>query len=155
MMVQQFDGVFRCATSARVYSRTVGVGDGVGVGVGVGVATGVGVGVDVTTTEGVGEGVGDGVTVKEGVGVALATGAGDTVGVGELIGTVLTTTPRLQTLLFPRLTQVNSRFLETTTVPTFLHNAPALGEFAEALLRELAISNEESRKTMERRIRKF
>jgi hypothetical protein len=142
-----------------VYSRTVGVGDGVGVGVGLGVGVGVttivGVGVGVTTTEGVGEGVGVGVTVTEGVGVALATGAGDTAVVGEVVGTALTTTPRFQTLLFPRLTQVNSRFLETTTVPTFLHDAPTRGEFAEALLRKPAISNEESRKTMERRIWKF
>jgi hypothetical protein len=145
-----------------VYSRTVGVGDGVGVGVGVGVATGAGVGGGVTTTEGVGDGVGVGATaegvgviVTEGVGVALTTGAGDKEGVGEVVGTALTTTPRFQTLLFPRLTQVNSRFLETTTVPTFLHDAPALGEFAEALLRELAIKNEESRMTMERRILKF
>jgi hypothetical protein len=40
-------------------------------------------------------------------------------------GVTRTATPRLQTRLFPRLMHVNSLFFETTTVPTFLHDAPA------------------------------
>jgi len=122
-----------------VYSRAVG--DGVGVGVGV------------TTTDGVGEGVGVTTGVGVGEGVVVTTGVG--VGLGEAVGTDLTTTPRLQTRLLPRLTQVNSRFFERTTVPTFLHVAPARGVFAEAPLKELATRKVERAKTNTRRIRRF
>ena len=125
----------------RVYSLTVevGEGDGVGVGEGVGVGLGVGVGDGDKVGVGVGEGVGVGVGVGERVGVGVGgieiTGEGD--GVGEIVrtgvglGTTLTLTPRLHTLLLPFLTQVNSLFLEITTAPTFLHAAPARGVFAE------------------------
>jgi hypothetical protein len=116
-----------------VYSRTDGEGVGVGDGVGVGVTTGVGVG----------------------VGVGVTTGIGVTLGVGEVEGTAFITTPLLQTRLLPRLTQVNSRFFETTTVPTFLQDAPARRVFAEALFKELAIRNTERTTTRDRRIRKF
>jgi hypothetical protein len=106
---------------------------GVGVEIGVGVETGVGIGVGVATCEGVKEGEGD--TTGDGV--------------------TRTTTPRLQTLLFPRLTQVNSRFLETTTAPTFLHDAPARGVLADALVSELRTRKKESKKTKTRRICEF
>jgi hypothetical protein len=75
--------------------------------------------VGVTTIVGVGEGVGVGVGISTGVEVAI--GVGDAAGEGVF----RTATPRLQTLLFPRFMHVNSLFLETTTVPTFLHDAPA------------------------------
>ena len=155
MMLQQADGLFLWATSALVNSRTVGVGEGVGVAVGVGVTTmvgvgvgvGLGVGVGVTTIDGVG--VGDGVGVTIGVGVE--TGVGDATGEGV----TRTATPRLQTRLFPRLMQVNSLFFETTTVPTFLHVAPARGVFADALDSEPKTKKEESKKTNARRIYEF
>lgn len=133
-MLQQLDGVFRCATSARVYSRTVGIG------VGVGVTTGVGVGV--------GEIVGVGVGVTTGVGVGVGLG----VGVGEGAVDAFTATPLLQTRLLPRLTQVNSRFFEITTVPTFLQAAPARGALAEAMFSELDTRKIESVRTRTRRI---
>jgi len=151
MIVQQFAGVLRWATSALVYSRAVGVGVGLGVGVGVGVTTIVGVG------EGVGEGVGVAITVGvgEGVGVGVATtvttGVGVETGVGETVGVTRIRTPRLQTLLFPFFTQVNSRFFETKTVPTFLQDAPARGVFADALLSELEIKRSEMRRISGRR----
>ena len=119
MMLQQLDGVLRCATSARVYSRTVELGVGVGVGV--------------METEGLGFGV----------------------GVGEGAGDAFTATPLLQTLLLPFFRQVNLRFFEIETVPTFLQGAPALGVFAAALLNELVIRNTERRKTKARRISEF
>ena len=96
-----------------------GVNEGVGVTTLVGEGVGDGVGVGVTTIVGVGVGIGVGVGVSTGVGVAI--GVGDATGEGV----TLTATPRLQTRLFPRLMHVNSLFLETTTVPTFLHDAPA------------------------------
>ena len=151
MIVQQFAGVLRWATSALVYSRAVGVGVGLGVGVGVGVTTIVGVG------EGVGEGEAITVGVGEGVGVGVAatvtTGVGVETGVGETVGVTRIGTPRLQTLLFPFFTQVNSRFFETKTVPTFLQDAPARGVFADALLKELEIKRNEIRRTSNRRTR--
>jgi hypothetical protein len=147
MMLQQADGLFLWATSALVNSRTVGVGEGVGVGVGVGEEVGVGVGVGVTRIDGVGVGEGVGATTGVGVGV----GEGDATGEGV----TRTVTPRLQTRLFPRLTQVNSLFFETTTVPTFLHVAPARGVFAEALVNEPKTKKEEITKTKTRRIREF
>ena len=147
-MVQQLEAVFRCATSALVYSRTVGdgVGVGVGEGVGVGVVTtvGVGVGVGVTTGVGVGE--------TTGVGVTTGVGAGEKLGAGATVGATLITTPLLQTRLLPFFKQVNSRFFETATVPTFLQAAPARGVFAEALLNELATKNEARTNTNTRRI---
>ena len=152
MIVQQFAGVLRWATSALVYSRAVGVGVGLGVGVGVGVTTIVGVG------EGVGEGEAITVGVGEGVGVGVAatvtTGVGVETGVGETVGVTRIGTPRLQTLLFPFFTQVNSRFFETKTVPTFLQDAPARGVFADALLSELEIKRSEVRRISGRRTRK-
>jgi len=153
MMVQQFAGVFRWATSARVYSITVGVGEGVGVGVGegVGVATKVGLGVGVTAI------VGDGNGVDTGLGDGVATGVGVAIGEGDATGegVTRTATPRLQTRLFPRLTQVNSRFLETTTVPTFLQDVPARGVFAEALDNEPKTKKIDSEKISTRRICEF
>lgn len=147
MMLQQADGLFLWATSALVNSRTVGVGDGVGVGV----TTIVG--------EGVGDGVGVGlaITVGEGDGVGVATGVGVVIGVGVATGEGVTRTaiPRLQTRLFPRLTHVNSLFFETTTVPTFLHVAPARGVFADALDSEPNTKKEEIKKTKTRRICEF
>jgi hypothetical protein len=102
-----------------------GVNDGLGVttivGEGVGEGVGDGLGVGVTTIVGVGEGVGVGVGVGVSTGVEVAIGVGDAAGEGV----TLIATPRLQTLLFPRFMHVNSLFLETTTVPTFLHDAPA------------------------------
>ena len=157
-MLQQVDGLFLWATSALVNSRTVGVGEGVGVGDGVGVTTvvGVGDGVGVTTVVGVGEGVGvgDGVGVTTIVGVGVTTGVGVAIGIGVATGegVTRTVTPRLQARLFPRLTHVNSLFFEITTVPTFLHVAPACGVFAEALGSELKTKKEESKKTNTRRI---
>jgi len=127
MMLQQADGLFLWATSDLVNSRTVGVGEGDGVGVGEVV------GVGVTTI------------VGEGVGVGVATGEGVT----------RTATPRLQTRFFPRLTQVNSFFFETTIFPTFLHVAPARGAFAVALGSEPKTKKEESKKTKTRRICEF
>ena len=160
-MLQQLEGVFRCATSARVYPRTVGVGVGVGVGegvevgetIGVGVGEGVGVGVGVTTRVGVGEIVGVGVGLGVGLGVGVEEGVGESVGEGA--GDAFTATPLLQTRLLPFFKQVNSRFFEITTVPTFLHVAPALGVFAAALFNELAIRNAERRKIKLRRISEF
>lgn len=119
----------------RVYSLTVevGEGDGVGVGEGVGVGLGEGVGDGDKVGVSVGEGVGE--RVGAGVGGIEITGEGD--GVGEIVrtgvglGTTLTVTPRLHTLLLPFLTQVNFLFFERTTAPTFLHAAPARGVFAE------------------------
>ena len=110
-----------------------GVGEGVGEVVGVGVGEGVGVGVGVATT--------------------VITGVGVETGVGETVGVARTRTPRLQTLLLPRFTQVNSRFLETKTAPTFLQAAPARGVFADTLLSELEIKNSEVRRTSNRRTR--
>jgi hypothetical protein len=159
MMLQQADGLFLWATSDLVNSRTVGVGEGVGVGVGVGVTTIVGVGVTTIVGEGVGNGVGVGlaITVSEGVGVGVTTGVGVIIGVGVATGegVTRTATPRLQTRFFPRLTQVNSLFFETTIFPTFLHDAPARGAFADALGSEPKTKNEESKKTITRRIREF
>jgi len=159
MMLQQADGLFLWATSDLVNSRTVGVGEGVGVGVGVGVTTIVGVGVTTIVGEGVGNGVGVGlaITVGEGVGVGVTTGVGVIIGVGVATGegVTRTATPRLQTRFFPRLTQVNSLFFETTIFPTFLHDAPARGAFADALGSEPKTKNEESKKTITRRIREF
>ena len=159
MMLQQADGIFLWATSDLVNSRTVGVGEGVGVGVGVGVTTIVGVGVTTIVGEGVGNGVGVGlaITVGEGVGVGVTTGVGVIIGVGVATGegVTRTATPRLQTRFFPRLTQVNSLFFETTIFPTFLHDAPARGAFADALGSEPKTKNEESKKTITRRIREF
>jgi hypothetical protein len=159
MMLQQADGLFLWATSDLVNSRTVGVGEGVGVGVGVGVTTIVGVGVTTIVGEGVGNGVGVGlaITVGEGVGVGVRTGVGVIIGVGVATGegVTRTATPRLQTRFFPRLTQVNSLFFETTIFPTFLHDAPARGAFADALGSEPKTKNEESKKTITRRIREF
>jgi hypothetical protein len=173
MMLQQADGLFLWATSDLVNSRTVGVGEGDGVGVGVttivgeGVGDGVGVGLAITVGDGVGVGlaitVGDGVgvglaiTVGEGVGVGVTTGVGVIIGVGVATGegVTRTATPRLQTRFFPRLTQVNSLFFETTIFPTFLHDAPARGAFADALGSEPKTKNEESKKTITRRIREF
>lgn len=144
--------MFRCATSALVYSRTVG--DGVGVGVGVGEGVGDGVGAVTTVGVGVGVGVTTGVDVGETTGVGVTTGVsvGETVGVGATVGATLITTPLLQTRLLPFFKQVNSWFFETTTVPTFLQTAPARGVFAEALLNELATKNEARTKTDTRRI---
>jgi hypothetical protein len=98
-------------------------------------------------TVGIGEGVGIGVTtiVGEGVGIGASTGEGVT----------RTDTPRLQTRFFPRLTQVNSLFFETTIFPTFLHVAPARGAFADALGSEPKIRKAESMKTKTRRICEF
>jgi hypothetical protein len=165
MMLQQADGLFRWATSALVNSRTVEVGEGVGVGGGVGVTTivgvgeGVGVGVTTIVGEGVGNGVGVGlaITVGEGDGVGVTTGVGVGVGEGDDTGegVIRTVTPRLQTRLFPRLIQVNSLFFATTTVPTFLHVAPARGVFADALDSEPNTKNEESKKTKTRPICEF
>lgn len=139
MMLQQSDGLFLWATSALVYSRTVDVGEGVGVGVG----------------EDDGVGVGEVVGVDDGVGVTtlVEEGVGDGVGVGDAAGegVTRTVTPRLQTRLFPRLIHVNSLFFETTTAPTFLHDAPARGVFAEALSSAPKTRNEESNKTKVRR----
>ena len=157
MMLQQADGEFLWATSDLVNSRTVGVGDGVGVGV----TTIVGVGVDVTTIVGVG--VGLAITVGEGVGVGVTTGVGVIIGVGVAIGVgdatgegaTRTATPRLQTRFFPRLTQVNSLFFETTIFPTFLHVTPARGAFADALGSEPKTRKEESMKTKTWRICEF
>jgi hypothetical protein len=97
-----------------------GVSDGVGVTTIVGEGVGDGVGVGETTIVGVGEGVGVGVGVGVSTGVGVAIGVGDAAGEGV----TLIATPRLQTPLFPRFMHVNSLFLETTTVPTFLHDAP-------------------------------
>ncbi len=159
MMLQQADGLFLWATSDLVNSRTVGVGEGVGVGVGVGVTTIVGVGVTTIVGEGVGNGVGVGlaITVGEGVGVGIRTGVGVIIGVGVATGegVTRTDTPRLQTRFFPRLTQVNSLFFETTIFPTFLHVAPARGAFADALGSEPKTRKEESKKTKTRRICEF
>jgi len=115
----------------------VEVGEGVGVEESVGVGLGVGVGDGDKVGVGVGEGVGVGVGERVGAGVGgiEITGEGD--GVGEIVrtgvglGTTLTLTPRLHTLLLPFLTQVNSLFFEITTAPIFLHAAPARGVFAE------------------------
>ena len=139
MMLQQADGLFLWATSALVNSRIVDVGEGVGVAVGDGVDVG----------DGVNDGVGVTTLVEEGV--------GDGVGVGDAAGegVTRTVTPRLQTRLFPRLTHVNSLFFETTTVPTFLHDAPARGVFAEALSSAPKTRNEESKKTKVRRTYEF
>ena len=126
-------------------SRTVGVGEGVGVGV----TTIVGVGVGVTTIVGVGVGV------EVGVGVITIVGVGEGVGAATGEGVTRTATPRLQTRFFPRLTQVNSLFFETTIFPTFLHDVPARGAFADALGSEPKTKNEESKKTITRRIREF
>jgi hypothetical protein len=137
------------------------VGEGVGNGVGVGLAitVGEGDGVGVTTGVGVGNGVGVGlaITVGEGDGVGVTTGVGVGVGEGDDTGegVIRTVTPRLQTRLFPRLIQVNSLFFATTTVPTFLHVAPARGVFADALDSEPNTKNEESKKTKTRPICEF
>ena len=142
-------------------SRTVGVGEGEGVGVG----DGVGVGMTTIVGEGVGDGVGVGLamTVGEGDGVGVTTGVGVTAGVAVAIGVGVATaegvtriaTPRLQTRFFPRLTQVNSLFFETTIFPTFLHVAPARGAFADALGSEPKTRKAESMKTKTRRICEF
>lgn len=103
------------------------------VGVGVMESEGLGLGVGVMETEGLGVGEGAGVMESEGLGV----------GVG--VGVAFTATPLLQTLLSPFFKQVNLRFFEIETVPTFLQGAPALGVFAAALFNELAIRNTERR----------
>jgi hypothetical protein len=153
IIVQQLVAVLREATSARVYSRTVGVGLGVGVGATT-VWEGMGVGVGVrTTTVGVGVGVGVGTTsVGDGVGVGLTEAVGVTTGSGELVGTARTNTPLLHTRFDPRLIQVNSRFFETTTFPIFLQALPAFGAFALALLKEVRTNNVERSSTKTRRM---
>jgi hypothetical protein len=125
--------------------------------VGVGVGVGIGVGEGVTRIDGVGVGEGVGVTTIVGVGVGVTTDVGVAIGVGGATGegVTRTATPRLQTRLFPRLTHVNSLFFETTTVPTFLQDAPARGVFAEALDSEPKTKKEESTKTNTRRICEF
>ena len=152
MMVQHSEGVFRCATSALVYPRTVGVGVGVGVGGGVGVGEATGMGVTATVAVGLGVGVTTGVGETTGVWVTTGVGVGEILGAGVTVGAALITTPLLQTRLLPFFKQVNSRFLEITTVPTFLHAVPARGVFAEALLREINIKENERTKTNTRRI---
>ena len=106
---------------------------------------------DLVNSRTVGVGEGDGV----GVGVTTIVGVGDGVGVATGEGVTRTATPRLQTRFFPRLTHVNSLFFETTIFPTFLHDAPARGAFADALGSEPKTKNEESKKTITRRIREF
>lgn len=115
-MLQQLAVVLRAATSALVNSFTVEVGVGVGVGVG----SGVDVGEVVAATDEVGLGVDE--VVEAGVGVGLVAG----------VGVLRRTIPRFHCNFFPCLTQVNSRPLEMTFVPTFLQGAPALGAAAWA-----------------------
>ena len=131
-----------------MYSLTVEVGDGVGVGLGEAVRVGEGDGVGDAEAEGVGEAVGVGVTETEGVAVAVGVGVGvgvevivgveDVVGAGDAtgvaVGVTLIVTPLLQTLFVPRLMHLNSLPPDTTTVPNFLHVAPALGVTAVATL---------------------
>jgi len=95
-------------------------------------------------------GVGDGVTV--GVEDAMGDGLGDGLGVGEIEGIILTVTPLLQTRLPFFFRHVNSRFLEMTTLPTFLQALPAFGDLADAPVGEVNIKHTERVRIRNRRI---
>lgn len=90
-----------------------------------------------------------------GVGNALGEGLGYGLGVGEIDGVILTITPLLQTRLPFFFRHVNSRFLEMTTLPTFLQALPAFGDLADAPVSEVNIKNIVRVKISNRRITEF
>ena len=146
--------MFRCATSARVNSLTVEVGDGEGVGVGEADLVGVGVGEVVGVGVALTEATGDGEAIAVGVALGDTVVAGDGLLVGVVAGVARTVTPLLQTLLLPFLIHLNSFPAAITTAPNFLQVAPVFGVTALALSSEEKSKVQNSNGAIQRRMGK-